>query len=101
MNPNAKNRSFKSAETLKVLTVHTRKQLSARKPIFLLWNIKKGFVKKIETLRASYETLKGFTINPQIYSFRTEPLWVSYEAPKVSNSFTKLIFKFRSNKIGF
>ena len=35
------------------------------------------------------------------YWFCTEPLKVSYEALKISNFFTKLIFKFRSKKIGF
>ena len=44
--------------------MYPREQPFAKKPIFSLRNIKISFVKKFETFRASYETLKGFAINP-------------------------------------
>ena len=73
----------------------------AKKPIFLLRNLKISFVKKCETFRASYETVKGSIQNQYLYGFIAKPLRVSYVALKVSHFFKKLIFKFRSKKIGF
>ena len=49
---------------LKVLPVCPREEPFAKKPIFSLRNLKISFVKKFEIFRASYETLKGFPINP-------------------------------------
>ena len=59
-----KKRIFNSTEPLKVLPVYPWEEPFAKKPIFLLRIFKISFVKKFETFRASYETLKGFSINP-------------------------------------
>ena len=56
--------SFKSTEPLKVLFVYPREEPFAKKPIFSLRNLKKGFVGKFGFFRASYEILKDFAVNP-------------------------------------
>ena len=78
--------------------MYPREEPFAKKPIFLLQNLKISFVKKFETFKASYETFKGSVQNQYFEGFIAKPLRASYEALKVSNFFTKLIFKFRSKK---
>ena len=60
-----KKRIFNSTEPLKVLPVYPQEEPFAKKKLFFLQrNLKISFLKKFETFRASYETLKGFAINP-------------------------------------
>ena len=58
-----KKRIFNSTELSKVLPEYPRGEPSAKKPFFSLRNLKISFVKKCETFRASYETLKGLVQN--------------------------------------
>ena len=53
-----KKRIFNSTEPLKVLPVYPPEESFAKKPIFLLQNLKISFAKKLEISRASYETFK-------------------------------------------
>ena len=59
-----KTQVFKSTECLKVLSVYPREEPFAKKPIFFATELKKSFVGKYGSFRASYETLKDFAINP-------------------------------------